>query len=735
MKKILLTALGATLLAIGPSPLTAAPVVIDDFNVNKGHFTSVPTASGSTVGILASSTADRVTTDPVEGAGCMRLVLNTNAAETVRVRFLSGGGTPANNTPIITSDATDGWIGCYIKTTNAGWNVQLWLEAGALADLTLQNGSVPKELIADGEWHLYEWDLDNTSGDTDGWGSIASIATGSATVANGSHTLDSIIFRNSSPLADSVNVIFVDFLARNDAGSVANLLSEPCLSTTGVLPIGPVSTDISQVTVAGVSATATEVKVYQNTGPEGAMVPIGTKATGLTAGNNAVTVSGLVKGAQVAATQTINGQESCVPTSGIVVGGGANPGIRAALNIRETPSTGPIGTPGDSSSGSIHFLGATAVSGGAPIDAPIIYPSNDWQTVTFFRGPIVSAGDPANVAGAVTQDEGYYPNDVVSLQVYAYRSLPNGNIIYSTTPAEVYDVTSNNVFTVNWTWDAVPEASGYRLMRNYNYNGFLEYQDVTSNSFNDQNTGWLPRYDNGVDVAEVDRKTSQTGRSIQWNTSITNLNNLPGSWGILEGIAFAIAATDDTGPFDLYIDNLQNGDNVFQTFEAAPANSTDYGFRAPSFSGTTGGNLLTIPDVGQVSNLAADTGTKSFHVRFQWKGTNTSSWLRLTTSGVNNPQVNLEQPISFRVLLQPVDATPPASPAAPLLSINQSDAQTVLNWTGGHRLQTSVNVTGPYTNVPQVLSANIWTNINSGAFLSPWTNNYSESTRFFRLVD
>ncbi len=48
----------------------AASIIFDDFNVNEGHVTSVPTHSGSTSGLAASSTADRVTTDsPLEGAG------------------------------------------------------------------------------------------------------------------------------------------------------------------------------------------------------------------------------------------------------------------------------------------------------------------------------------------------------------------------------------------------------------------------------------------------------------------------------------------------------------------------------------------------------------------------------------------------------------------------------------------------------------------------------------------
>ena len=180
---------------------------------------------------------------------------------------------------------------------------------------------------------------------------------------------------------------------------------------------------------------------------------------------------------------------------------------------------------------------------------------------------------------------------------------------------------------------------------------------------------------------------------------------------------------------------MQNGATVFQTFETAPAGTTDYGFRTPSFSGTTTGNLLAAPDLGMVTNSVADTGTKSFRVRFQWQALTANKWLRLTTSGVNNPQVNLDNPITIRLLLQPVGATLPAAPAAPTLSANFVGGKPVLNWTGGHRLQTSVKVPGTYTNVTQVLSANVWTNITLGAFLSPWTNNFTEPTRFFRLKD
>lgn len=728
----------AVLAAIAPSYVHAATQIIDDFNVNSGHFTStVIGGSGSTIGLTTGSGATRVTTNsPVEGAGQQRITLV--CTNNTRLRHLSGGGSVANNTPIATTDGVDGWVGIYIKTADAlvdtNWTVQIWLEGGGSGQpqSVTNNGSIPKAIIADGEWHLYEWDLDDFSGGPDSWGPVANIIAGSATLTNGNHTLDSIIFRNSTFPAGSLvtNVFYIDFLARSDNGSVSNVLATPCLATSGVLVSGPISTNVNQVIVSGVAANATNLFVYQNTGPGSSMVQIGSKTTGVTAGDNAVTVSGLVKGAIVAATQKVLTQESCIPATGLTVGGGANPSLRLALTIRETSTAGPIGVPGDTGSGNLHFLGATTATSasGAPNNAPVIYPSNEWQTVTFWRGTNASVGDSANATGNVANATGYAANDIVSIKVYAFKSLPNGATVYSATGSEFFNLTSNDVFSVDWTWDAVPGAQGYRILRDLNFAGYNEGQDVTANSLNDANTGWTTN-------VTVTPNSSQSGPSVQWNPSLTNVNTLPGQWGILESLSFAIDSPSDTGPFDIYIDNIQNGATVLHTFEESPAKTTDYGFRQPSFSGTTGGSILTSPNVGEVSNQAADSGTKSFHVRFQWNGTNVSRWLRLTTSGVNNPVVNLDEPISLRMLLLPVGASLPTPPVAPTLLVSSMNGQTVLNWTGGHRLQSAVNVTGPYTNLSQTISTNTWTNISSGAFLSPWTNNFTDPNRFFRLLD
>jgi len=95
----------------------------------------------------------------------------------------------------------------------------------------------------------------------------------------------------------------------------------------------------------------------------------------------------------------------------------------------------------------------------------------------------------------------------------------------------------------------------------------------------------------------------------------------------------------------------------------------------------------------------------------------------LTTSGVGNPMVNLDDPISIRILLLPVGSTPVAPPA-PTLSISPSGGNAVLNWTDAHNLQAAPDVTGTYTNIPGVIT---------GPFID--TSTPATGQRFFRLVN
>jgi hypothetical protein len=200
-------------------------IIFDDFNINEGHFGSALNASGSTTNILlASSSADRVTAAPFEGPGHERLVLTpTTVGTATRLRFLSGAGALANNTPFTTSPAEDGWIGVYLKTSDPGWTVQFFLDISGVT--TEGNGSIPKTLTADGQWHLYEWNLDDNTGGVDGWGTIAGILTGDAPFEDGTHSIDSLIFRHTGQPGTAT--IDIDFVAKSDSGSVAGLIPEP----------------------------------------------------------------------------------------------------------------------------------------------------------------------------------------------------------------------------------------------------------------------------------------------------------------------------------------------------------------------------------------------------------------------------------------------------------------------------------------------------------------------------
>lgn len=218
-----------TLALAGPS--SAATIILDDFEVNEGHFTSAPSASGSNANIAASSTAVRDTTvgGALQGVGFERIVANTTTAgNSTRIRFLSGGGTPANNTAFVTSGATtDGFLGFYLKTTSPNWTVQVALD-GPLPDL---QGGVPLNVIPDGAWHLYEWNLDLASD----WGAVASIG-GNAVFEEGSQTIDSIVFRNTAGPASAT--IDLDFVAKSESGSIGDLIPEP---STVLLALGTLS--------------------------------------------------------------------------------------------------------------------------------------------------------------------------------------------------------------------------------------------------------------------------------------------------------------------------------------------------------------------------------------------------------------------------------------------------------------------------------------------------------------
>ncbi|HNQ90921.1 MAG TPA: hypothetical protein PKM73_20085 [Verrucomicrobiota bacterium] len=520
-----------------------------------------------------------------------------------------------------------------------------------------------------------------------------------------------------------------------DAGAQKRLLVDTFLfvsdTCTDVAPVGisgAYSITSTTVTVTGIDTAATALKVYQYTG--GAWAKVGERTTSITNATLTVPVSGLVLNAQLAATQTLNGQEGClwgVPT-GVMVGS-ANPRVRLALSLRETPSTGPAGTPGvitGSTTANIHFLGVTNRFTAAPGNpGVVIQPTPGWQEITFDAG-IQSVGDSSDVQGTLASaigQVGYGAYETVTLQVYAFRVVPPDSVmIFSSTPAQSELKTSTDSFLVDWSWQAVPDADGYRLLRDWNGGGYAEYMDVVgATTVRDNNTAWAYG-------GEVTPNRVQTGPSVKWNTVASDpdavgcISCLRSNWYTIDALAFAIDDLTSSGPHDIYIDSIKNGDTVFYGFEEVPAGTTDFGFRTPSFSGSTSGNLAGSPNSAVVVNTAAYEGTKSMRIQWAWNGTVNTKWLRCTAYNVGNPQVNINHPIIIRFLYQPAGAELPPAPPAPSLTAAREGDQTVLHWPGTHRLQTALEVIGPYTTIPGITNA-------------PYFNTYPDPQRFFRLVD
>jgi hypothetical protein len=196
------------------------------------------------------------------------------------------------------------------------------------------------------------------------------------------------------------------------------------------------------------------------------------------------------------------------------------------------------------------------------------------------------------------------------------------------------------------------------------------------------------------------------------------INPDPNAYAAVESIAFCVEVTTNTGPFNVYIDNLLNGTNVIQDFESATNGEPQVQFLGPATAVIPGG-VLAAPNVSQVTTEVAETGSKSLKVNWQFTDSLNTMWLRLLASGSNtpNPQVDLSQPISFGLLLPPPGWTP-VTPPPGRIEVEWISPNVILSWTGTYVLQSSLNVTGTYTDV--------------GGATSPYTNAATGTSKFFR---
>lgn len=196
-------------------PAVQAAIIFDDFNVNEGHFTSAPNL-GSNSNVKSTSTANRVTPGAMEGAGFEQLVLQVGTTNPARSQFLSGGGTRANNPHFTLTSGTDGYIGFYARTSHSGVRLSVNLDDSSDTEAGL-DGGVLKTVTADGQWHLYEWNLDRAAD----WIASAGFTGSDGVLQTGSRSIDSIYITNLT-----VNTtIDIDFVAKSDSGSISGLVT------------------------------------------------------------------------------------------------------------------------------------------------------------------------------------------------------------------------------------------------------------------------------------------------------------------------------------------------------------------------------------------------------------------------------------------------------------------------------------------------------------------------------
>ena len=198
--------LQALQITLGGDPGTGFENVaaLADFESGDTPFQWSTSYSGSNSGILTGSDAVRITTDSHDGDASQQLTIVGDPAGWF-LRHVSGTtrpvASPATNVPF----GTTGSVGMWLKTEDAGVTVHLAVDDPSPS---IDRG-VGQEITADGNWHLYEWDLED-NGQWEGWTSGANGVIDGPTV-----TLDSIQFSGTGNA-----VIFMDGVAHNPDGSL-----------------------------------------------------------------------------------------------------------------------------------------------------------------------------------------------------------------------------------------------------------------------------------------------------------------------------------------------------------------------------------------------------------------------------------------------------------------------------------------------------------------------------------
>jgi hypothetical protein len=203
-----------------------SPIVLDALDGTKGRYASSLTFSGTTENVAASSTASTDTAIKHRGSSSLRLdITNTNATPSaMQLRFLSGGGTASNNVVNDQSMGTHGFVGVMLRMVPGADDlfVSIFIDDGTVASNGLERGSFFK-VIADGQFHLYQWDLGNAAA----WENFNA---GDGDIDGPNAFIDSLFFSSTNATTGGPNFsgsVWMDTVIYNPNGPLNALVPEP----------------------------------------------------------------------------------------------------------------------------------------------------------------------------------------------------------------------------------------------------------------------------------------------------------------------------------------------------------------------------------------------------------------------------------------------------------------------------------------------------------------------------
>ena len=192
---------------------------------------------------------------------------------------------------------------------------------------------------------------------------------------------------------------------------------------------------------------------------------------------------------------------------------------------------------------------------------------------------------------------------------------------------------------------------------------------------------------------------NDTWQSFVWNfgtdpvAAFVGNGTLNGTRGTLEHIRF-LNGVGSADSFEIFIDGLVNtvaGTPTtltgFESTETPPADLTDpnggFLFRAPTLSGTTAPNLAASPNISQVTDELADTGTQSLKASWAFIDAATTRWVRFTTFNAAekaNPTIDFTSGNSLTMRIRGRIVGPAVRWTSTSAAANWSDAA---NWNAG----------------------------------------------------